>query len=105
LALRRLASLSPSEDALKYLDLVISKFPDEAAEALFAKADILDALGSDTSAAQARQSVMSQYPSSNAAANYRWKVAEKKAAEGKLQEAWQWAQPITTQSPDSELGT
>ena len=103
LGLRRLASLSPSQDALQYLDVVIGKFPDEAAEALFAKAEILDALGSETSAAQARQSVLNQYPSSDAAANYRWKVAQKKAAEGKLQEAWQWAQPITTQSPDSEL--
>jgi soluble lytic murein transglycosylase len=86
-----------------YLNQVISKFPDEAAEALFAKAEILDALGSPTSAAQARESVLTQYASSDAAAEYRWKTAEQKARQGKLQEAWQWAQPITTQSPDSEF--
>jgi len=103
LGLRRLASLSQSQEALVYLDQVISKFPDEAAEALVSKAQILDALGSATSAAQARQSVLTQYASSDAAAEYRWKVAEAKAAAGKFQEAWQWAQPITTQSPDSEL--
>lgn len=103
LGLRRLASLSPSQDALVYLDQVISKFPDEAAEALLAKAEILDALGSPTSAAQARESVLTQYASSDAAAEYRWKTAEQKARQGKLQEAWQWAQPITTQSPDSEF--
>ena len=103
LGLRRLASLSLSQDAIAYLDLVISKFPDEAAEALFAKAQILEALGSQTSAAQARKSVLNQYPNSNAAAEYRWKVAEQKAREGKFQEAWQWAQPITTNNPNSDL--
>lgn len=102
LGLRRLASLSKSQEALVYLDRVIAKFPDEAAEALLSKAEILDALGSRTSAAQARQMVLTQYSSSNAAAEYRWKIAKAKAKDGKLQEAWQWAQPITTQSPDSE---
>jgi soluble lytic murein transglycosylase len=102
LGLRRLASLSKSEDAIVYLDQVIRKFPDEAPEALLAKAEILDAKGSATSAAQARQSVFTQYPSSDAAAEYRWRVAEKMAAAGKLKEAWQWAQPITADSPDSE---
>ncbi len=101
LGMRHLASLSTSQDALKYLDWVIGKFPDEAPEALFAKAEIFDALGSATSAAQARQSVLTQYASSDAAAEYRWKVAETKARQGKFQEAWQWAQPITTQNPDS----
>jgi soluble lytic murein transglycosylase len=102
LGLRRLASLSKSEDAQVYLDIVIKKFPDEAPEALLAKADILEALGSDTSATQARQSVLTQYAKSDAAAEYRWKVAEKFAAAGKFQEAWQWAQPITVNNPDSE---
>ena len=103
LGLRRLAGLSLSQDAIAYLDLVISKFPDEAAEALLAKAQILEALGSETSATQARQSVLTQYPNADATAEYRWKVAEKKAREGKFQEAWQWAQPITTNNPDSDV--
>lgn len=102
LGLRHLAKLSPSQEALSYLDRVVSKFPDEAAAALFAKADILDALGSRASAFQARKSVLAKYTSSDAAAEYRWKMAESKATAGKFQEAWQWAQPITTQSPDSE---
>jgi len=103
LGLRRLARLSPSPEALKYLDRVISKFPEEAAAALLAKAEILDALGSPTSAALARQSVLTQYATSDAAAQYRWKIAEAKARAGKLQEASQWAAPITSQNPDSEL--
>jgi soluble lytic murein transglycosylase len=102
LGLRRLASLSKSDEALPYLDLVISKFPDEAAEALLAKANILEAKGSTTSATQARQSVLTQYKTSDATAEYRWKIAKKMAATGKFKEAWQWAQPITTDSPDSE---
>jgi soluble lytic murein transglycosylase len=102
LALRRLASLSKSQDALIYLDIVIKNFPDEAPEALLAKADILEALGSGTSATQARQSVLTQYAKSDAAAEYRWKAAEKFAATGKFQEAWQWAQPITVNNPDSD---
>jgi soluble lytic murein transglycosylase len=101
--LKHLASLSKSQDALVYLDRIIRDFPDEAPEALLSKAEILDALGSDTSAAQARKSVLTQYPSSNAAAGYRWKTAESLARQGKYQDAWKWAQPITTQSPDSDL--
>ena len=103
LGLRRLAAISPSKDAVVYLDLLISKFPDEAAEALVSKAQILEALGSTASATQARQSVLTQFPKSEASAQYRWKVAEQKAREGKYQEAWQWAQPITVNNPDSEL--
>ncbi len=102
LGLRHLANLSPSQEAISYLDRVVSKFPDEAAAALFAKANILDALGSRDSAFQARKLVLAKYPSSDAAAEYRWKMAESKAAAGKFKEAWQWAQPITTQSPDSD---
>jgi len=103
LGLRRLASLSESKDALEYLDQVIKKFPQEAPEALLAKAEILDGLGSTTSAAQNRQFVFKEYGSSDAAAEYRWEVAQKNAAQGKIEEAWQWAQPITTNNPDSSL--
>lgn len=103
LGLKRLAALSSSENALVYLDLIIKKFPDEGAEALLSKAQILESLGSTTSASQARQSVLTQFAKSDAAAQYRWKIAEQKAREGKYQEAWQWAQPITVNNPDSEL--
>lgn len=102
LGMRRLASLSKSEEAMQYLDLTIKKFPDEAPEALLTKAEILEAKGSTTSATQARQSVLTQYKNSKAAAEYRWKIAKQMAAAGKYQEAWQWAQPITTDTPDSE---
>lgn len=103
LGLRRLASLSKSDEAMQYLDLAIKKFPDEAAQALLTKANILEAKGSATSATDARKSVLTQYKTSDAAAEYRWKIAKTMAAGGKYKEAWQWAQPITTDNPDSPL--
>lgn len=103
LALQRLVALSKSKEALPYLDLLIAKFPDRAPAALLQKADILDNLGSRKSAAQARQTVLKQYAASDAAAEYRWKNAQKLAAAGNLVKAWEWAQPITTNNPDSSL--
>ncbi|NER90893.1 MULTISPECIES: transglycosylase SLT domain-containing protein [unclassified Moorena] len=103
LALRRLASISKRTEALAYLDQVIQNYPDEAPQALLDKAKILEKLNSKVSAGQARKSVLTQYASSDAAANYRWQMAQKKAAKGQLQEAWQWAQPITTNNPDSDI--
>ncbi|NEP10580.1 MAG: transglycosylase SLT domain-containing protein [Symploca sp. SIO2C1] len=103
LGLRRLAAISEPKEAVEYLDQVIKKFLKEAPEALLSKAEILDALGSETSATQNRQFVLTEYGSSDAAAEYRWQVAQKKATEGKIEEAWKWAQPITTNNPDSSL--
>lgn len=103
LGLRRLASLSPSKDALIYLDRAIAKFPDKAPDALLAKAKILDTLNNKRSAAQIRQLLMTQYSKSDAAAEYRWQVAENHSQAGNYVKAWQWAQPITTNNPDHSL--
>jgi soluble lytic murein transglycosylase len=103
LGLRRLASISSKQQALSYLDLVISQFPQEAAQALMEKAEILDSLNSAASAAQARQLVLTKYANSEAAAEYRWKIAQQKAQAGDLIAAWQWAQPIAVNNPDSPL--
>ena len=102
LGLRRLASLSPRKEALLYLERAIV-FPDEAPEALLEKATILDALGSGKSAAEARQTLLDNYPNSEAAAEYRWSVAQKLAQQGNLPQAWQWAQAVSTHNPDSSL--
>ncbi|NEP02212.1 MAG: transglycosylase SLT domain-containing protein [Symploca sp. SIO2E9] len=103
LGLKHLASLSKSTDALVYLDQIISKFPEQAPEALLAKAKILDRMESPQSATQARKSILTQYADSEVAAEYRWQRAEEKAAEANFEQAWQWAQPITTNNPDSSL--
>ena len=103
LALRRLATIVSTKEALTYLDRAIAKFPQEAPQALLEKAKILDNLRSPTSAEQARQTVLSQYKHSEAAAEYRWKVASQKAQAGDLATAWQWAQPITVNNLESPL--
>ena len=103
-ALIRMAKLTPKPiNGIPYLDRVISQFPDHAAEALMVKADILESLNSGKSAAQARQSVLTQYPQSNAAAEIRWKQAQRQAATGNFLAAWQWAEPITKHNSESEF--
>ena len=103
IALVQLAKMAQPQDALTYLDRVISRFPDRAGEALAEKAQILDALQSKKSAAQARQLLLIEYGDSSAAAEYRWKVALTRAAAKDYQGAWQWAQPIPTRNPKSVL--
>lgn len=103
LALKHLASLSKPQEAIGYLDRTIRTFADAAPEALLTKANLLDSLNSKKAAAQARQSVLVNYATSDAAASYRWQKVQKLAAEGKLVEAWKWAQPITTNNINSDL--
>ena len=103
LGLRRLAGLSQPPEALAYLDRVIKNFPDEAPAALLSKSELLQRQNSSQSAAQALQILLSQYGDSDTAAEYRWKVAQQKAAAGDILAAWQWAQPITQQHPESIL--
>jgi soluble lytic murein transglycosylase len=103
-ALLRMAEITTQpQDALAYLDTVIERFPDRAAEALLARADVLEAMQSPESASQARQSVLTQYSDSEAAAELRWKQAERAAAAGDARTAWEWARQIVTQNGDSEL--
>ena len=103
LGLRRLALIVDQKEALNYLDLAIQKFPQQAPEALLEKADLLDTLRSPKSASQARQTVLNSYKHSESAAEYRWNVASKKAKAGDLVGAWQWAQPIVINNPDSSI--
>lgn len=103
LGLRRLATIVNKQDGLAYLDLAIKKFPRHAPEALLEKADLLDALNSSKSASQDRQIVLTNYKHSEAAAEYRWTVASKKAKAGDYATAWQWAQPIVVNNLDSPI--
>lgn len=104
MALLRLAALVDSpRTALTYLDQAIARFPEQAGEALTARADALDQLRSPQSATLARQSVLNQYSSSTAAAEMRWQQAERRFATGDIQGAWQWAQQLVQENPDSEL--
>ena len=103
LGLRRLAMIVSKKEGLGYLDLAIAKFPQQAPEALLEKAEFLDALRSPRSAAQARQRLLTEYKNSESAAEYRWKIASQKAQARDLVNAWQWAQPIIINNPDSPI--
>jgi soluble lytic murein transglycosylase len=103
MGLRHLAKLVPPQQGLNYLDLAIQKFPHLAAEDLLEKSKLLDAVNSRKSAAQARQLLLQNYPNSESAAEYRWNIATQKAKAGDLLSAWQWAQPIVVNNPDSPI--
>lgn len=102
LALMQLASMAQKQQAIAYLDRVISLFPRQAGAALAAKAKILDKINPQA-AGQARKLLMAKYNDSEAAAEYRWRIAQEKAAAKKYQEAWQWAQNIPLRNSTSIL--
>lgn len=102
-ALMRLATMAKPQESIAYFDQIIGRFPKQAGEALVTKAAILDARKSTKSAAQVRQLLLTKYGDSEAAAEYRWQVAQKKAAAGDYHGAWQWAQAIPTHNPNSIL--
>lgn len=103
-ALLRMATLtSKPENALQYLDAVINRFPDRAGEALLARAEVLEQMGSPQSASQARQSVLTQHSKSDAAAELRWQQAQRRAERQDFQGAWEWARQIPTENPESEF--
>lgn len=103
LGLRYLGMIVSPSAGLTHLDLAIKQFPAQAPEALLEKAELLETLQSPESAHQARQTLLSNYKYSESAAEYRWKIATEKSKAGDLATAWQWAQPIVTDNPDSAI--
>ncbi|MDZ8185228.1 MAG: transglycosylase SLT domain-containing protein [Nostoc sp. ChiSLP02] len=103
-ALLRLAEMAKTpKEGLPYLDQVISKFPDRASTALVQKAKTLQALKDQKSASSAWQLLLGKYGNSDEAAEYRWKIAQDKANAKDYLDAWQWAEPIVTNNPNSIL--
>ncbi|MBV8885806.1 MAG: transglycosylase SLT domain-containing protein [Chroococcidiopsidaceae cyanobacterium CP_BM_RX_35] len=103
LGLMHLAQMSQTNNALIALNQVISQFPQQAGAALVEKAKILEALKKQKSAAEALQLLLAKYSDSDAAAEYRWKIAQAKAATGDYQGACLWAQPIPRHNLKSVL--
>ncbi|MGV2828710.1 transglycosylase SLT domain-containing protein [Myxosarcina sp. GI1(2024)] len=103
LGLRRLASIVDKQQAIAYLEMAIANFPQQAPEALLEKAEILDSLNSSVSATQTREILFSRYSNSETAAEYRWELASKKVEAEDLSAAWQWAQQIAVNNPESPL--
>ncbi|MEH2295570.1 lytic transglycosylase domain-containing protein [Nostoc sp.] len=102
-ALLRLAEMATPKDGLPDLEQVISKFPKQAGTALVQKAKTLQALNNQKSASQAWQLLIAKYGNSDEAAEYRWKIAQDKAKAKDYVGAWQWAEPIVTNNPNSIL--
>ncbi len=102
-ALMHLARITQKSEAIAYLDLVISRFPKLAGTALVQEADILDSMHSGQSAASLRQLLLNRYGETDAAAEYRWKVAQAKAATNDYKGAWLWAAPIALRNSNSIL--
>ncbi|MBL1209784.1 transglycosylase SLT domain-containing protein [Geminocystis sp. GBBB08] len=103
LALRRLAAMSQGDEALSYLSKVDKRFPQEAPKALSQKATILTLLGRFSEATEVRNQLLQQFPNSNEAADSRWQVAQEFARGNNLVSAWQWAQQISVDNPDSDV--
>ena len=103
LGLVKLADSLPDKAALAPLDQVIKAFPDRAGEALLKKANILDQLKSPTSAQDARTSVLSQYSTSDAAAQLRLSRAHKATKANDLTTARQLANELVSANAQSEL--
>ena len=103
LALKHLASLSNNQESLKYLDLLSEKFPEKAAKTTLEKARRSERLKEKNPAKKIRQSLLTKYPNSQAAADYRWKKAQKFAADRDLKKAIQTAKEIVSQNSESYL--
>lgn len=101
--LLKLASMLEPDNAILVLDQVRERFPDKAAEALYERSLLLDAMNSGQSAVQARQSILTQYSDSEAAARLRWAQATQYANQGDYQQAWEWARQIPAENRDSNI--
>lgn len=101
LAWRRLAAMSDGEEALSFLNKVDDKYPDEVVIALREKATLLTQLGRYQEATNVRDTILQKYPQSEEAADYRWQIAKDFADSGDYVSAWQWAQQISVNNPDS----
>ena len=102
MGLIRLSRVSDPKDAMVYLDRVINKFPNYAAEALLDKSQLLDKAGSRQSASETRKLLLTKYNNSDKAGELRWTIAQQYAKGADLKSAWQWARELTTNNPDSE---
>lgn len=103
LALLRLAELAEtSAQAIPFLDRAIEQFPEQAAEALKAKADAFLQLNSPDTALIIQQQVLTEYSNSEAAAELRWQQVEQHVRADNLQSAWEWAWQLVEENPDHE---
>jgi soluble lytic murein transglycosylase len=102
LGLQKLVPLMESNAALSYLDEVAVKHPAIAAQALLARAKILENDQKLELANRDIEQILQKYGDSEAAAEYRWTTARKQAASGDLLGAWEQAKAIADSNPQSK---
>lgn len=103
LGLIRLSYLVDNETALQLLDQVVERFPERAGEALQEKAEIMDSLNSPDTAAQIRETILTQYSDSPEAAAMRSRFARNAAETGNWSGAIQWADQVLENNIGDEL--
>lgn len=102
-SLLQLAKLQTTIGEVSYFDQVIKQFPEHAGEALVAKAYNLDRINNTKAATAARERLLTKFGHSEAAAEYRWNMAQSKARSGDFSAALKWAKPILQENSDSQL--
>ncbi|PSP17412.1 MAG: tail length tape measure protein [Cyanobacteria bacterium QS_8_64_29] len=100
-ALLHLADFASDLETLPYLNRAIADFPEQAAEALQAKARTLEGLNNQKAAAQARQRLLDEYGDTAVATQYRTRQIQQKAKAGELETALNWARALIEQNPGS----
>jgi soluble lytic murein transglycosylase len=103
MGLLRLEKLVDPKESMGYLDQIIAKFPDKAAEAVLDKSKLQEQLKNGKAAAEMREVLLTQYSNSDAAAELRWTLAKQRVKAKDLKSAWEYAQAITKENPNSEL--
>ena len=93
-ALIHLASISSGDEAVVYLEKAIAEFPASAPLAYHSKAIVHERFDKHQAANKSRQKLLNQHSNSPAAAEYRWNLAQKLAANGNQQDAWSSMQPV-----------
>lgn len=101
--LLRLANLVDAETALELLDQVTQRFPEQAAEALLAKAQTLDALNSSQTATQLRETILTQYSTSETAADMRARYARNAGASGNWSGALRWIDALLKDNQTADV--
>lgn len=104
-ALLKLAELTPATQALAYLNqaIKISQNPQQVGEALFAKVNLLNSLHSVRESLQTRQRLLMTYSKTEAAAQLRWMEAQRHIEAQDYASAFNLAQEIGRDNPDSEV--
>lgn len=98
LGLQKLVPLLEANAAVAYLNEVAAKKSAIAPQALLEQAKVLDNSQKPELAERARQILLQNHSTSEAAAEYRWNTARKQAAAGDLLGAWEQANAIASQN-------